>query len=247
LNVIKNELIQFKNLNLFCSFEKGLNCTMEETIDIANFQNISNLTSPYEASLMVQSEKAEEFHNEFYDSSDVILRKNYKTKIPENRLSETLPEEDSISIDDDVEEYLRSSGIDHKFEVLSPNRNDENTEDVNVTLRKTNLKALSPVRKVETKEVEIPVLESIDSVDYRNFLHREIGEPREMFSMRESIAHMLAKANIPRGSRFVAMDTATIMLLSRMMTNKLWFGMTYNKDQETLIKAVAEYIPGLPF
>ena len=221
---------------------------MEETIDIANFQNISNLTSPYEASLMIQSEKAEEFHNEFYDSPDVILRKNYKTKIPENRLNETLPEEDSISIDEDVEEYLRSAGIDHKFEVLSPDRNDDMpSEDSKMPLRKSNLKVLSPVRKVETKEVELPILESIDSVDYRNFLHKEIGEPREMFSMRESIAHMLAKANIPRGSRFVAMDTATIMLLSRMMTNKLWFGMTYNKDQETLIKSIAEYIPGLPF
>lgn len=221
---------------------------MEENIDIAKFQDVSNITSLYEADLMMRSEKAEEFHNEFYESPDVVLRKNYKTKIPEDVLSEGLPEEDSISIDEDVEEYLRSAGIDHKFEVLSPDRNiDMSSEDSSEPLRKTNLKVLSPVRKVETKEIEIPILESIDKVDYRNFLHKEIGEPREMFSMRESIAHVLAKTNFPRGSRFVSMDTSTIMLLSRMMTNKLWFGMTYNKEQEALIKAVSEYIPDLPF
>jgi len=110
---------------------------------------------------------------------------------------------------------------------------------------KSNLKVLSPVRKVEIKEVEIPPLPGIDEVDYRKFLHQEIGESREMFAMRETIAHMLAKANIPRGSKFVTMDTSTIMLFARMFTNKLWFGMSYNKDQEALLKAVTEYIPEL--
>jgi hypothetical protein len=109
------------------------------------------------------------------------------------------------------------------------------------------LKVLSPVRKAETKEIEIPELPGIEEVDYRTFLHKEIGESREMFHMREKIAHVLAKANIPRGVKFVSMDNQTIILLSRMITNKLWFGMKYNKDQEALIKSVSEYVPGLDF
>ena len=215
---------------------------MDDNQDEQELRSIASFTSEYEAELVAASEKAEEFHNEFYDSPNVMLTKNYKTKIPEDVLSESEDELSTKEFDEDVEEYLRSAGIDHKFEVLSP---DKPEDDVNVPLRKSNLKVLSPVRKVETKEVElpeIPPLPGIDQVDYRNFLHQEIGESREMFAMRETIAHMLAKADIPRGSKLVSMDTSTIMLLSRMFTNKLWFGMSYNKDQEALMKAVSEYV-----
>lgn len=217
---------------------------MDDNQDTQDLRSIASFTSEYEAQLIDASEKAEEFHNEFYDSPNVMLTKNYKTKIPEDVLSESEPEDElsTKEFDEDVEEYLRSAGIDHKFEVLSPNKPED---DINVPLRKSNLKVLSPVRKVETKEVEIPPLPGIEQVDYRNFLHQEIGESREMFAMRETIAHMLAKADIPRGSRFVSMDPQTIMLLSRMFTNKLWFGMSYNKTQEALLKAVSEYVPEL--
>jgi hypothetical protein len=228
---------------------------MEELQDEQDLRSISSFTSEYEAELITASEKAEEFHNEFYDSPNVMLTKNYKTKIPEDVLSETLDEisseySDKQPFDEDVETYLRSAGIDHKFEPLSPDGTLTGSGDVNVPLRKTNLKALSPVRKVEIREVEVPVelppsLPGIDQVDYRNFLHQEIGESREMFAMREKIASLLAKADIPRGSRFVSMDTPTIMLLARMFTNKLWFGMSYNKKQEELLKVVSEYIPDL--
>jgi hypothetical protein len=213
---------------------------MEESKD---FQDLTNRTSLYEAQLVIESEKAEEFHNEFYDKPDVVLTKNYKTKIPEDVLSESEPEEDKLLFDEDIEEYLRSAGIDHKIESLPSEDEEENISSEKI--RVSNLKVLSPVRKAETKEVEIPELPGIEEIDYRTFLHKEIGESREMFHMREKIAHMLAKANIPRGVKFVSMDNQTIILLSRMITNKLWFGMKYNKDQEALIKAVSEYIPGL--
>jgi hypothetical protein len=217
---------------------------MEEKKDIGLFQDLTNRTSLYEAQLVIESEKAEEFHNEFYDKPDVVLTKNYKTKIPEDVLSESEPEEDKLPFDEDIEEYLRSAGIDHKIETLPPEDKDEE-DTIPEKVRVSHLKVLSPVRKVETKEIEIPELLGIEEIDYRTFLHKEIGESREMFHMREKVAHMLAKANIPRGSKFVSMDNQTIILLSRMITNKLWFGMKYNKDQEALIKAVSEYVPDL--
>jgi hypothetical protein len=226
---------------------------MEEKIDTSTFQSLTNKTSLYEAQFVIESEKAEEFHNEFYKSPGVTPTKNYKTKIPEDVLSESEPEEEKIPFDEDIEEYLRSAGIDHKIETLPSEEEEENFSSPKESsskpekVRNSHLKVLSPVRKAETKEIEIPELLGVEEIDYRTFLHREIGESREMFHMREKIAHMLAKADIPRGSRFVTMDNQTIVLLSRMITNKLWFGMKYNKDQETLLKYVSEYIPGLDF
>lgn len=250
-------------MNLFRSFQKDSNLIkinyldMEYLQDEQDIRSISSFTSEYEAQLISESEKAEEFHNEFYDEPNVMLTKNYKTKIPEDVLRESLPEDlDEISskysdkqpFDEDIETYLRSAGIDHKFEPLSPDGTLTGSSDVNVPLTK-NLKVLSPVRKVEIREVElpqeVPPLPGIEQIDYRNFLHQEIGESREMFAMREKIASLLANANIPRGTRFVSMDTHTIMLLARMFTNKLWFGMTYEKSQEELLKAVSEYVPDL--
>jgi hypothetical protein len=218
---------------------------MEEKKDTGFFQELTNRTSLYEAQLVIESEKAEEFHNEFYDNPGVTPTKNYKTKIPEDVLSESEPEEDKLPFDEDIEEYLRSAGIDHKIETLPSEDEEDILSSKPEKVRVSNLKVLSPVRKAETKEIEIPELLGIEEVDYRTFLHKEIGESMEMFHMREKIAHMLAKADIPRGSRFVTMDNQTIVLLSRMITNKLWFGMKYNKIQEALIKAVSEYVPGL--
>jgi hypothetical protein len=203
--------------------------------------NIAARTSEYEAQLLMEAEKNEEFHNEFYKSPG-LPGTNAGLEIPEDVLSESEPEEDKASIDEYVEEYLRSANIDHKFTPLTQSNNKEDFEAVKLN---SNLKVLSPVRKAEIKELDITPLKAINEVDYRNFLHQEIGEPREMYFMRQHIAEILTSTEIPRGSRFVSMDTQTIILLSRMITNKLWFGMTYNKDQEELIASVIKYAPEL--
>jgi hypothetical protein len=205
---------------------------MDEDLDIAF------MTSEYEAQLLMESEKDEEIHNEFYKSPG-LPGTNPGVEIPEDVLSESEPEEDKASVDEDVEEYLRSAKIDHKFTPL-PEDNLGKTVKLN-----SNLKVLSPVRKAEIKEFEITPLKAIDEIDYRIFLHQEIGEPREMYFMRQRVAEILASTEIPRGSRFVSMDTQTIILLSRMITNKLWFGMTYDKTQEALIKSITKYAPEL--
>lgn len=201
--------------------------------------DIAAMTSEYEAQLLMEAEKDEEFHNEFYKSPG-LPGTDASLEIPEDVLSESIPDEDKSSVDEDVEEYLRSAKIDHKFTPLTETSN--NIEGIKLN---SNLKVLSPVRKAEIKELEINPLKSIDEIDYRIFLNQEIGESREMYFMRQRVAEMLASAQIPRGSKFVSMDTQTIILISRMITNKLWFGMTYNKDQENLIKSIIKYIPEL--
>jgi hypothetical protein len=202
--------------------------------------NIAAMTSEYEAQLLMEAERDEEIHNEFYKSPG-LPGTNAGVEIPEDVLSESAPEEDKSSVDEDVEEYLRSVKIDHKF---TPLEQTEESLNENVKLN-SKLKVLSPVRKAEVQEFNITPLRAIDETDYRIFLHQEIGEPREMYFMRQRVAEILASTEIPRGSRFVSMDNQTIILLSRMITNKLWFGMTYNKDQEELIKSIIKYAPEL--
>ena len=202
--------------------------------------DIATMTSEYEAQLLMEAEKNEEIHNEFYKSPG-LPGTDAGVEIPEDVLSESNAEEDKSSVDEDVEEYLRSVKIDHKFTPLS-----QTEESLNESIKlNSKLKVLSPVRKTEVQEFDITPLRAIDEIDYHNFLHQEIGEPREMYFMRQRIAEILASTEIPRGSRFVSMDNQTIILLSRMITNKLWFGMTYNKDQEELIKSIIKYAPEL--
>ena len=204
---------------------------MDENLDIAS------MTSEYESQLLMEAEKDEEIHNQFYKSPG-LPGTDAGVEIPEEVLSEEdVSSKDNESVDEDVEEYLRSVKIDHKF---TPLPEDDNDVSKNVKLN-SNLKVLSPVRKAEAKEFDITPLKAIDEIDYRIFLHQEIGESKEMYFMRQRVAEILASTQIPRGSRFVSMDTQTIILLSRMITNKLWFGMTYNKEQEELIKSVAQY------
>jgi hypothetical protein len=106
-------------------------------------------------------------------------------------------------------------------------------------------RALSPVRKVDIHQVDLPSLDGIEKVNYDSLLHREVGESAEMFEMRVKLAEIFSNASIPRGTRFVSLDVKTVMLFSRMMVNKLWLGMEYNAIQEKLLDAVIEHIPEL--
>ena len=172
-----------------------------------------------------QSEKDEELDNQFYDGLESVYGK--KDSGSEDELES---EDESFQLSPEGFQELKSS---------------DNEDVKNIPLSKIpmKLRPLSPVRLVDISEVSLPSIEGVEKIDYMSLLHREIGESSEMFEMRVKLAEIFSNASIPRGNKFVSLDVRTVMLFSRMMTNKLWLGMEYNKDQENLLKATIDYIP----
>lgn len=186
------------------------------------------------------AEREEEIANQIYNEAD-FEEKYGETKEEKNRDEEDeeiLKDEENIEFENETFEPLPKSKLASPdgFQELLPTKEDH------IPLKP---RALSPVRKVDIHQVELPSLEGIEKVNYDALLHREIGESAEMFEMRVKLAELFSNASIPRGSKFVSLDVKTVMLFSRMMTNKLWLGMEYNKDQEKLLDSVIEYIPEL--
>ncbi len=106
-------------------------------------------------------------------------------------------------------------------------------------------------KRPDLAKVAFPAVGVMDMLRYHKFTagagwasdYGTSDESEEMFEMRVKLAEIFSNASIPRGSKFVSLDVRTVMLFSRMMTNKLWLGMEYNKDQEILLKATIDYIP----
>lgn len=179
-----------------------------------------------------QSEKEEELDNQFYDGLEAV----YGKKDSES--------EDELESDDESKQYSSEFKSPEGFQELKSSDN-EDIKDIPPSKIPMKLRPLSPVRLVDISEVSLPSIEGVEKIDYTSLLHREIGESSEMFEMRVKLAELFSNASIPRGSKFVSLDVRTVMLFSRMMTNKLWLGMEYNKDQENLLKATIDYIPEL--
>ena len=193
-----------------------------ETAEDPMIEDSNNITLYYE-----------KLKNHFYDGlTEEVLQENFGLE----------PKKEDF-VDEDLEEFFGEQPDPKLFQEqeqigLSSGEIEENR-------LKKNLRPLSPVRKSQVKEIELPSLPSFDSVDYRTLLHQEIGESVEMFRMRERIANYLYKAEFPRGSTFVSMDTQTILLLSRMFANRFWFDMKYSKEQEDLLNSIIKHIPEL--
>lgn len=183
------------------------------------------------------AERDEEISNQIYNAVD-FQEKYGETEEEKNRDDEDeeiLKDEDNTEFDNETFEPLPKSKVASPdgFQELLPTKEDH----IPVKPR-----ALSPVRKVDIHQVQLPSLEGIEKVNYDSLLHREIGESVEMFEMRVKLAELFSNVSIPRGSKFVSLDVKTVMLFSRMMTNKLWLGMEYNTEQEKLLESVIEYI-----
>jgi hypothetical protein len=177
------------------------------------------------------AEREEEISNQIYEGVEVRYGATEEEKERDFRDEEYEESSGSEEFDDDLK--VTPLPTPAGFQDLSP-------EKIPVKPR-----ALSPVRKVDIHQVELPSLDGIEKVDYDSLLHREIGESAEMFEMRVKLAEIFSNASIPRGSKNVSLDVKTVMLFSRMMTNKLWLGMEYNAVQEKLLGAVIEHIPEL--
>lgn len=186
------------------------------------------------------AEREEEISNQIYNAVD-FQEKYGETQEEKNRDEEDeeiLKNEENLEFENETFEPLPKSKIvsPDGFQELLPTKEDH----IPVKPR-----ALSPVRKVDIHQVNLPSLEGIEKVNYDSLLHREIGESVEMFEMRVKLAEIFSNVSIPRGNKFVSLDIKTVMLFSRMMTNKLWLGMEYNTEQEKLLESVIEYIPEL--
>jgi len=186
------------------------------------------------------AEREEEISNQIYNAVDFEEKygETEEEKIRDEEDEEIFKNEENLEFENDTFEPLPKSKITSPdgFQEMLPTKEDH----IPVKPR-----ALSPVRKVDIQQVELPSLEGIEKVNYDSLLHREIGESSEMFEMRVKLAEIFSNASIPRGTRFVSLDVKTVMLFSRMMTNKLWLGMEYNPEQEKLLESVIEYIPEL--
>ncbi len=186
------------------------------------------------------AEREEEISNQIYSEAD-FEEKYGETKEEKDRDEEDeeiLKDEENLEFENETFEPLPKSKITSPdgFQEMLPTKEDH----IPVKPR-----ALSPVRKVDIHKVELPSLEGLEKVNYDTLLHREIGESIEMFEMRVKLAEIFSNVTIPRGPKFVSLDVKTVMLFSRMMTNKLWLGMEYNQEQEKLLESVIEYIPEL--
>lgn len=185
----------------------------------------------YERILEEQVEKFEEEKNQFYDGlTEEVLQENFD--VP--------PKKVEADDDEEEEDEEQTSGLyETKF---SPSKEEDISEMTPDSFHssKPNLRPLSPVRKEQEKEISLPDLPGIDK-DYKTLLFRETGESAEMFALRSRIANLLSDVSIPRGASSVSLDSKTILLFSRMLTNKLWFGMKYNKDQELFLSEVIRF------
>jgi hypothetical protein len=186
------------------------------------------------------AERDEEISNQIYSEADFQEKygETEEEKKRDEEDEEILKDEDNTEFDNETFEPLPKSKVASPdgFQELLPSKEDH----IPVKPR-----ALSPVRKVDIHQVQLPSLEGIEKVNYDSLLHREIGESVEMFEMRVKLAELFSNVSIPRGNKFVSLDVKTVMLFSRMMTNKLWLGMEYNTEQEKLLESVIEYIPEL--
>jgi len=193
-----------------------------------NQLDIPSESSEYELDLQTKAELNEEFINEFYGG------------IPEDVYSVEKPVEPTRdTFDEEEEEYLN--------QLTNPETPElEEEEDGKVKTIKKARYALSPVRMALPKEIEVAAVPGT-STDYRNFIQKESSESVEAFRVRSRIADILAAIEIPRGKGMVSLDTPTIVLFSRMITNKLWYGVEYNSEQENLLQAVVQYAPEIKF
>jgi hypothetical protein len=186
------------------------------------------------------AEREEEISNQIYSETDFNEKygETQEEKDRDDEDEEILKNEENLEFENETFESLPKSkqASPDGFQELLPTKEDH----IPVKPR-----ALSPVRKVDIHQVQLPSLEGIEKVNYDSLLHREIGESVEMFEMRVKLAELFSNVSIPRGSKFVSLDVKTVMLFSRMMTNKLWLGMEYNTEQEKLLESVIEYIPEL--
>jgi hypothetical protein len=186
------------------------------------------------------AEREEEISNQIYSEADFNEKygETQEEKDRDDEDEEILKDEENLEFENETFEPLPKSKITSPdgFQELLPTKEDH----IPVKPR-----ALSPVRKVDIHQVELPSLEGLEKVNYDSLLHREVGESIEMFEMRVKLAEIFSNVSIPRGLKFVSLDVKTVMLFSRMMTNKLWLGMEYNQEQEKLLESVIEYIPEL--
>jgi hypothetical protein len=186
------------------------------------------------------AEREEEISNQIYSEADFQEKygETQEEKDRDDEDEEILKDEENIEFENETFEPLPKSKVASPdgFQELLP------TKENHIPVKP---RALSPVRKVDIHQVQLPSLEGIEKINYDSLLHREIGESVEMFEMRVKLAELFSNVSIPRGSKFVSLDVKTVMLFSRMMTNKLWLGMEYNSEQEKLLESVIEYIPEL--
>lgn len=186
------------------------------------------------------AERDEEISNQIYSEADFQEKygETQEEKDRDDEDEEILKDEENLEFENETFEPLPKSKVasPNGFQELLPSKEDH----IPVKPR-----ALSPVRKIDIHQVQLPSLEGIEKVNYDSLLHREIGESVEMFEMRVKLAELFSNVSIPRGNKFVSLDIKTVMLFSRMMTNKLWLGMEYNTEQEKLLESVIEYIPEL--
>lgn len=68
----------------------------------------------------------------------------------------------------------------------------------------------------------------------RKFEFKEDSETSAMFNSRLKIVEALKKLRLKTGS----ITTQEIDMLSRMINNKLWYGVTYSKDDESYINYI---------
>jgi len=213
-----------------------------DDLDELEINSMASEASAYEMDLAKEVEKAEEFKNQFYDGLEA-QPELFKTEVVEEKINPDEEDEDINNFIDEVDGDKFAS-LNLEEETLNPGSKEPGSE---IPRKSIKLQPLAPVRLNEFKEIEIEPEVSINPISYMNFLHQEIGESKEMYKMREKLAKLISGVEIPRGKSNVSLDASSIILFSRMITNKLWFGMRYNKEQEELIQALIKYIPEIKF
>jgi hypothetical protein len=206
-------------------------------MDESDALDIGSVASAYEIDLEKEVEKAEEFKNQFYDGLEA-QPELFKTEPMEDKPN---PDED----DEDIDKFINEIDGTEFASLPTEEEPDLSGKEPTPSKIRQTLQPLAPVRINQIKEIELELsIPSIESrKDYRDLLHQEIGESKEMYKMREKISNLIAAVEVPRGKSTVGLDAPTIILMARMITNKLWFGMKYNKEQEELIKELVKYTP----
>lgn len=121
----------------------------------------------------------------------------------------------------------------------SPSINSETLIPTKIKLQESlkGKKSIPPVIKEE-----IPSLESLATLPYKNLIQKELSESEEMFECRSKIADLLANLKLKAGGNVVSLDSLAILNYSRMINNHLWYDISYEKEAQATMLQIMEMI-----
>lgn len=94
----------------------------------------------------------------------------------------------------------------------------------------------------ELQPTEVPIKNSpqkfLKSLLGRSYDFKEFSETQYMFECRQKIVERLKTLRLESGT----LTLPEIEVMSRMINNKLWFNVTYDKDSESFISYILSLI-----